>query len=74
MKRRNFLKAAAAAAVGFHIVPRHVLGGAGQTPPSKKMVLAHIGISTRVASRPWGAVGPCRQLDPARPLGYPARC
>jgi predicted dehydrogenase len=44
MKRRTFLKSAATAAVGFHIVPRHVLGGVGQTPPSEKIVLAHIGM------------------------------
>jgi hypothetical protein len=44
MKRRNFLKAAASVSVAFHIVPRHVLGGAGQTPPSEKIVLAHIGM------------------------------
>jgi predicted dehydrogenase len=43
MRRRTFLKAAAAA-VGFHLVPRHVLGGAGQTPPSEKIALAHIGM------------------------------
>ena len=31
--RRRFLAAAAGAAIGFHIVPRSVLGGRGQTPP-----------------------------------------
>jgi predicted dehydrogenase len=44
MKRRTFLKTAAWAAFGFHLVPRHVLGGTGQTPPSEKIVLAHIGM------------------------------
>lgn len=44
MKRRTFLKTAASAALGLHIVPRHVLGGAGQTPPSEKIVLSHIGM------------------------------
>jgi predicted dehydrogenase len=34
---------AAAAAAGFLIVPRHVLGGAGQTPPSDKITLGVIG-------------------------------
>jgi hypothetical protein len=44
MKRRAFLKTAASAAMGFYLGPRHVLGGAGQTPPSEKIVLAHIGM------------------------------
>jgi predicted dehydrogenase len=43
MKRRNFLKTVAAA-LSFHIVPRHVLGGNGQTPPSGKLNLASIGV------------------------------
>jgi predicted dehydrogenase len=44
MKRRSFLKSAAAAALSFQIVPRHVLGGDGQTPPSEKLNLASIGV------------------------------
>ena len=40
--RRRFLKGAAAAAT-FSIVPRHVLGGAGQIAPSQKISLAAIG-------------------------------
>ena len=43
MHRRQFLKAAATAAVGFQIVPRHVLGQ-GQTPPSEKLAIAGIGV------------------------------
>ena len=43
MKRRNFLKTAATAAVGFQIVPRFVLGQ-GETPPSEKLNIAGIGI------------------------------
>jgi predicted dehydrogenase len=43
MKRRDFLKRAATAAVAFQIVPRHVLGQ-GQTPPSEKLNIAGIGI------------------------------
>ncbi len=43
MKRRQFLKLTAAAAT-LTIVPRHVLGGAGQTPPSAKLNIAGIGI------------------------------
>ncbi|MHC4099250.1 MAG: Gfo/Idh/MocA family protein, partial [Planctomycetota bacterium] len=41
--RRQFLGGAAAAAA-FTIVPRHVLGGAGRTPPSEKLNIACIGI------------------------------
>src|SRR4051812_12062564 len=45
MKRRTFLKSAAmAAAAGFTIVPRHVLGGDGVVPPSEKLNIAGIGI------------------------------
>ncbi|RPI91519.1 MAG: gfo/Idh/MocA family oxidoreductase, partial [Chloroflexi bacterium] len=43
MKRRAFLKAAAAAAFGFQLVPRHVLGQ-GQTAPSGKLNIAGIGV------------------------------
>jgi len=43
MKRRNFLRTTATAAVGFQIVPRFVLGQ-GQTPPSEKLNIAGIGI------------------------------
>lgn len=41
--RRQFLNAATAAAA-FTIVPRHVLGGANQTPPSEKLNIAGVGI------------------------------
>jgi predicted dehydrogenase len=43
MKRRRFLKATAAAAVGIQLVPRHVLGQ-GQTPPSEKLNIAGVGV------------------------------
>ena len=42
--RRKFLRPAAAAGTGICIVPRHVLGGAGNVPPSEKLNLAGIGI------------------------------
>ncbi|MDR2850207.1 MAG: Gfo/Idh/MocA family oxidoreductase [Verrucomicrobiota bacterium] len=42
--RRSFLKASTASALAFTIVPRHVLGGEGQTPPSEKITLAGIGV------------------------------
>jgi predicted dehydrogenase len=43
MSRRHFMGNTAAAAAAFTIVPRHVLGGAGQTPPSEKVNIASIG-------------------------------
>jgi predicted dehydrogenase len=45
--RRRFLSnttATAAAAFGFQIVPRHVLGGPGYTAPSEKLNLGCIGV------------------------------
>jgi hypothetical protein len=44
ISRRHFLSAAAVAATPFIIVPRHVLGGVGNTPPSEKLNIAGIGI------------------------------
>ncbi len=41
--RRKFIKQTGAASAGFFIVPRHVLGGKGFTPPSDKLNLASIG-------------------------------
>jgi len=48
-KRRDFLRksVAGAALAGCAIVPRHVLGGAGHTPPSEKVSLAGIGVGNR---------------------------
>jgi len=40
--RRTFLGSAAAAALA--VVPRHVLGGAGQTPPSERLNIAGVGV------------------------------
>jgi predicted dehydrogenase len=42
MSRRDFMGSAAAVAA-FTIVPRHVLGGAGNKPPSEKLNIAAIG-------------------------------
>lgn len=42
--RRSFMKSAAAAAAGFMIVPRHVLGGSGFLAPSDKLLVAGIGV------------------------------
>ena len=44
ISRRRFLAAGAAStAFSFTIVPRHVLGGPGQTPPSERPNIAGIG-------------------------------
>lgn len=43
ISRRKFLSAAAAGTAVFSIVPRHVVGGPGQTPPSEKINIAIIG-------------------------------
>ncbi len=43
ISRRQAL-AAGAAAAAFTIVPRHVLGGPGQNPPSEKMNVAAVGL------------------------------
>ena len=42
--RRSFLKTSAAAGAAFSIVPGHVVGVNGQTPPSEKLNIAGIGI------------------------------
>jgi len=44
VSRRSLLGRTAAAAATLTIVPRHVLGGAGQTPPSEKLNIAGVGI------------------------------
>ncbi len=41
--RREFIKKTATAAAAFMVVPRHVLGGPGQVPPSEKLNIAGIG-------------------------------
>jgi len=41
--RRDFIKQTAAAATAFMVVPRHVLGGPGYTPPSEKLNIASVG-------------------------------
>jgi len=43
ISRRNLLRAAGAATVAWHIVPRHVLGR-GIVPPSEKVAIAGIGV------------------------------
>ena len=48
LSRRDFVGGAAAVAA-FTIVPRYVLGGAGNTAPSEKLNIAGIGVSGRGA-------------------------
>ncbi len=50
ISRRDFLGSAAAAAAAFTIVPRHVLGGPGNNPPSEKLNIAGIGVGGRGAN------------------------
>lgn len=47
ISRRRFLAQSSAAALGFAIVPRHVLGGAGYIPPSDKVNIAFIGVGSQ---------------------------
>lgn len=44
LSRRQFLRAAGSAVAAFTIVPRHVLGGNGYTPPSDSLTKAVIGV------------------------------
>ena len=43
ISRRDFMGSAAATAMAFTIVPRHVLGDSGTTPPSDKLNIATVG-------------------------------
>lgn len=47
LSRRNFLRHTGAAVAAVSVVPRHVLGGAGQTPPSGKVNAAFIGLGAQ---------------------------
>lgn len=47
VSRRQFLGKTAAAAAGFTIVPRRVLGGIGFVPPSDKVNIAFIGVGAQ---------------------------
>ena len=49
MSRRDFMGAAAATAA-FTVVPRHVLGGRGQTAPSDKLNIASVGAGGQAGS------------------------
>jgi predicted dehydrogenase len=43
ISRRQFIGSAAAATAGLTVVPRYVMGGSGNTPPSEKLNVAIIG-------------------------------
>src|SRR5579864_5770608 len=47
VSRREFLAQSATAALGFSIIPRHVLGGSGYVPPSDKVNIAFIGVGSQ---------------------------
>ena len=47
VSRREFIGQTATAAMGFSIVPRRVLGGAGYVPPSDKVNVAFIGVGSQ---------------------------
>ena len=44
ISRREFMGGAVSAVAAFTIVPRHVLGGPGHTPPSEKLNVAGVGV------------------------------
>ncbi|MCF7956847.1 MAG: Gfo/Idh/MocA family oxidoreductase [Phycisphaerae bacterium] len=46
ISRRSFIKSTLIAAPAFSIIPRHVLGGDGFTPPSDKLTKAVIGVGS----------------------------
>jgi predicted dehydrogenase len=47
VSRREFVSQSTAAAIGFTIVPRRVLGGAGYVSPSDKVNIAFIGVGAQ---------------------------
>jgi predicted dehydrogenase len=47
MSRRRFIKTTSSTMAAFTIVPRHVLGGRGHTPPSEKLNIACIGVGSQ---------------------------
>ena len=57
ISRRSFV-AAVSSAYAFNIVPRHVLGGQGQTPPCEKLNVAGIG----AGGMGGGDISECAQL------------
>jgi myo-inositol 2-dehydrogenase/D-chiro-inositol 1-dehydrogenase len=62
ISRRRFLTATAASAAAFAIVPRHVLGGQGNTPPSEQPTRAVIGCGGMGMGHVTGINTDCRLL------------
>lgn len=52
--RRDFLKGTAGAVALFNVVPRYVIAGSGQTPPSERIRVAAIGAAGRAVSDIYG--------------------
>ncbi len=50
ISRRQFLGTSAMATAGFMVVPRHVLGGPGQTAPSDLLNIAAVGVGGKGSS------------------------
>jgi predicted dehydrogenase len=55
--RREFIRRAAVAGSLFSVVPRHVVAGSGQTPPSGKIRVAAIGAAGRASANINGLAG-----------------
>jgi len=53
ISRREFLGTSATAAAGLMIVPRHVLGGPGNTAPSDKLNIGAVGVGGKGSSDIW---------------------
>ena len=47
LSRRNFIKKTGSVLAGVSIVPRYVLGGAGNTVPSEKVSIGYIGVGSQ---------------------------
>src|SRR5438477_4656327 len=47
LSRRKFVEMTTASAIGFTILPRHVLGGENYVAPSDKITVAYIGVGTQ---------------------------
>ena len=47
ISRRKFVQLAASSAIGFTILPRHIIGGKNFIAPSDKITLGYIGIGTQ---------------------------
>lgn len=62
LSRRRFLQSAVGAAAAFTIVPRHVLGGPGNTPPSEQPTRAVIGCGGMGMGHVTGINTECRLL------------